>query len=153
MTKPNHQSSHNAPSDGDFASYIEQLNSTQATAATPLEPEVAKQPTDFVQATPPIWQKDRTEFFTLLLPLQSYLRPARQVLMGLIALQILAYVLFSGGSFFGIFVLALLWWGLGRLGQKLLHLAPAEDTANMDPEDFKQGIHRLLTQLKSLQKK
>jgi hypothetical protein len=88
-----------------------------------------------------------------LLPLQALLRPARQVVLVLIALQAVALFGFSQGSFMGILTLAVVWWALGQLGLALARLSPAGEAAAIDPEALREGFRRLAAHLKSKARK
>ncbi len=151
----NRSSNHNldTPTNGDFASYIERLNTPKATVETSFKAPDAEAPSAQDTKVPPSLPPDLSEILNTLLPFQGFIRPARLVLVLLMSLQVVALVFFSGGSFFGIFMLLFLWWALGQLSEKLSRLSPMGDAAPIDPQAIKNGVHRLLTQLRSLQNK
>ena len=88
-----------------------------------------------------------------LLPLQALLRPARQVVLVLIALQAVALFAFSQGSFMTLLTLAVLWWALGRLGLALARLSPGGESAAIDPEAVREGFRRLAELVKARARK
>ena len=153
MTKRSSNHNLDTPTDGDFASYIERLNTPKATEDPSFNAPDTGMPSVQDANIPPSLPPDLSEILNNLLPFQGFLRPARQVLLLLMALQAVALVFFSGGSFFGILMLFFLWWALGQLAEKLSRLSPMGDAAPVDPQAIKQGVQRLLTQLRSLQNK
>lgn len=147
MTNGTSKPAIDTPADGDFASYVERL-----AAATP--PPAAQQATPATEQ--PQQQQQQPSLRAILeplLPLQGLVMPARQVVLVLIALQAVALFVFYSGSFMNLLTLAIIWWALGRLALELERLSPGGTNAAIDPNAVREGMQRLVKQLKALQKK
>ena len=109
------------PPDGDFARYVEALAARAPAPASAPAPATSRHAARRIPAkpagshaqspasnTPP----DLTQ---VLVPLAGVLRPVRAVLLGLMALQGIAWFVFSQGPLMALVVTALIWWALGQL--------------------------------------
>ena len=141
MTNKTSKPDFDTPADGDFATYVERLNA--AAPQAPADPVIS--------ATGRSQSSGLDEILEPLLPLQGLLRPARQVVLALMALQVLALLLFSSGSFMNLLTLGFVWWALGRLALELARLSTGAKDATIDPHALREGWQRLVARLKSIE--
>ncbi len=138
------------PPGGDFARYVERLTAPASAARGPQPPSgsivaapLSTTPTVAVSARIAA-RSTSPDLAEVLMPLFRVLRPARAVLLALMALHVATLFVFSQGSIAGLVVMAVLWWMLGWL----MEAAPrALSSARPGGLPGMQPLHERLRQL------
>lgn len=139
------------PPHGDFASYVERLTASPPPAKPPKNhsaaragraapaPQSAGSAVAGTTGLPP-------DLVVALQPIMGALRAARAALLVFTALHAAALFVFGQGSVPGLMVMALLWWGLGRL----LQMTPASVSQGASAATGKPGLEPLQERLRQV---
>lgn len=144
------------PPHGDFAAYVERLSGAVPGAQSAGRLLQASRPA--TRPNPKVGPGKRTEavsavqskatapgLYSVWEPLARIVRVVRGVLLLLVVAQVLMLFVLEQGSWWGLCVTALMWWGLGRVASMVRTVLTLPGVANAD-----QGIAQLKKQLADL---